>query len=135
MSYAIATSAELIEIAFSGDLRIAEAVDGFEALGAADPGTAKRAIIDLTRLDSLELTVEDSHRLSRSNRLLFPWDSDYRVAVAALSAGVVTEAQSFLVVRDLMTGRTESQLPVFRIFETVAEARSWVTSDTQTENG
>jgi len=124
MSYEIATSDELIEIAFSGDVSVDDLLDGFEALAAANGERAKRGIMDLTRVVSVDLSIEDSHRLARARN--FPWLSEYRVAVAVSPGGVADQVQGFLQVRELLTPRSASQVPAFRIFETVDEAQAWV---------
>ena len=112
-----------MEIAFHGDLRVDEVLEGFAALAAANDDRAKRGVLDLAGVSRIELSIDDLHRIARARN--FPSLSEYRVAVAVPKGPVETEVRQFLTVNEFLAVPSASQIPAFRVFETADEARAW----------
>lgn len=115
-----------IRLSLSGVLGLDDVVGGVEGIGAADPdGDSRYMVADLLELESLDLEVEDYHRLVSVIRVHFGRGPDYRVAVVGSADLLASLIDDYLEVRDLVAAPRRSPPPQLQIFETVEAAREW----------
>ena len=92
-------------------------------------------IIDFSEVDSLDIAIEDHHRMHVVLRMMFSKGHDFRVALIAPSEPALSQLRESMVVRDLMTGRGAEELPEVQYLGSLDEARAWVVSPaTRPEN-
>ena len=129
MGFETARDGAGFRLSFQGIAISDEVRRGFEALRDGGLGDeTPYVLVDFSEAESIEMSIEDHHRLHLVLRTMFSKGPDFRVALVAASDRVRSQLSETIAVRDLMTGRSSEELPTIGFFESVDDARPWARS-------
>ncbi|MDW3218658.1 MAG: hypothetical protein R8F63_08580 [Acidimicrobiales bacterium] len=127
--FQIASEGAGYRLSFAGVVHLDDVIGGFDGLRAEGLDAATPwVILDFAEVASLELDVEEQHRVLVHVRVLFNKGREFRVALVAPPGPVRARLVSTIRVRDLLTGRDVKDLPEITYVDSVDEAREWIAS-------
>ena len=128
MAYKIERDGTQMQIAFAGVLRVDEWFEALEALRSAGiDETTTLLIVDMTELEAMDFSVEDTHRFLRASRYLFDRGPEFQVVIA-VSRTARSDIEDYLFARDELTSPQLQGPDPITIFETMDEVHAWAAS-------